>query len=155
MNSEKLQEWALVAEIVGAVAVVVSLIYVGVSVRQNTDAILVSNHQSIVAMDIERNTWYRDLEFAAVYELALQDYEQLSPPQLRQFRTFVADTFNTWEYGFITHSRGMMDDVIWGGWEHYYRNELNKESYQWFWDTAKMGFSEEFRIYVDSIPIER
>jgi len=56
MKNEKLQEWALVAEIVGAVAVVVSLIYVGVSVRQNTDAILVANHQAIVAMDIERNT---------------------------------------------------------------------------------------------------
>ncbi|MCP5347708.1 MAG: hypothetical protein R3F41_08850 [Gammaproteobacteria bacterium] len=155
MKKIKLQEWALVAEIVGAVAVVISLIYVGVSVRQNTDAIMVSNHQSIVAMDIERNTWYRDLEFAALYELALQDYEQLSPPQLRQFRTFVADTFNTWEYGFITHSRGMMDDTIWDGWDQYYRSELTKVSYQWFWNSSKMGFSDEFRAYVDSIQVER
>jgi hypothetical protein len=154
MSNGKLQEWALIAEIVGAIAVVVSLIYVGVGVRQNTAAILVSNHQSIVAMDIDRNTWYRDLEFAAAYELAIEDYTKLSPAQLRQFRTFVADTFNTWEYGFITHSRGMMDDTIWGGWDQYYRNELKKESYQWFWNSSKMGFSDDFRNYVDSIQAE-
>jgi hypothetical protein len=77
MNSGKLQDWALVAEITGAIAVVISLIYVGVGVRQNTDAISVANHHAIVAMDIERNTWFRDLEYAAVYELALDDINQL------------------------------------------------------------------------------
>ena len=115
MKFGKLQDWALIAEIVGGASVVVSLIFVGVSVRQNTDAILVANHQSIVAMDIDRNTWYRDLEFSALYELALEDHAQLTPAQLRQFRTFVADTFNTWEYAFITYSREMMDDTIWSG----------------------------------------
>lgn len=150
MNNKKLKQWALMAEIVGAAAVVVSLIYVGVSVRQNTAAILVTNHQALVAMDIERNSWYRDPVFAATYEQGLTDYTQLTPVQLRQFRTFIADTFNMWEYAFITRSRGMMDETIWAGWDAYYRNELKKESYQWFWDTAKDGFSEEFRAYVDS-----
>ena len=41
----KLEKGALIAEIVGAAAVVVSLVYVGVGVRQNTEAILSSNHQ--------------------------------------------------------------------------------------------------------------
>ena len=35
---EKLQEYALLAEIIGALAVVISLIYVGSEVRQNTKA---------------------------------------------------------------------------------------------------------------------
>ena len=50
----KLQEFALIAEIVGAIAVVISLIYVGLGVRQNTDAIQVANHQALVALDMEK-----------------------------------------------------------------------------------------------------
>ena len=39
---EKLQEYALIAEIVGAIAVVISLIYVGASVGQNTAVVEVA-----------------------------------------------------------------------------------------------------------------
>ena len=131
MTKGKLQDWALASEIVGAFAVVLSLIYVGLGVRQNTNAISVANHQAIVAMDIDRNSWFRDPEYAAVYELALDDINQLSPAQLRQFQTFVADTFNTWEFAFITRKNEMMEANIWDGWDGYYRNELNKESYRW------------------------
>ena len=35
---ERLQKWAHIAEITGAVAVVVSLLYVGYQVRENTAA---------------------------------------------------------------------------------------------------------------------
>jgi hypothetical protein len=39
-----LEKCALLAEIVGAVAVVVSLVYVDLSIRQNTAAVHVANH---------------------------------------------------------------------------------------------------------------
>ena len=38
----KLHDYALFAEIVGAIGVVISLIYVGIGVRQNTEAVRVA-----------------------------------------------------------------------------------------------------------------
>ena len=104
--TRSLKEFALTAEIVGAIAVVVSLIYVGTSVNQNTDAIMVANHHALVAMDQNTNGWFRDSEFAATFEIAMEDASALSPVQSRQFRTFVADKFNAWEFAFLTHNNG-------------------------------------------------
>ena len=144
----------MVAEIIGAIAVVISLIYVGASINQNTNAIMVSNHQVLVAMDMDKNDWLRDSEFASIYETAIEDTSSLSPVQLRQFSTFVANTFNAWEFAFITHDNGMMNEDIWNGWDGFYRAELKQMGYLWFWNQGREGFSPEFRSYVDSILAE-
>ena len=149
-----LEEYALAAEIIGAIAVVISLIYVGTSVNQNTNAILVSNHQALVAMDMDKNTWLRDPEFASIYEIAVEDVSKLSPVQSRQYSTFLADTFNAWEFAFITHNNEMMEDNIWDGWDGFYRLSLKHKGHKWFWNQGKEGFSPEFRLYVDSILAE-
>ena len=72
---KSLQDYALAAEIVGAVAVVVSLIYVGVNVNQHTNAIQVANHHALVAMDQATTDWFKDPEFAATYLIASEDIE--------------------------------------------------------------------------------
>jgi len=48
MTKLRLAEWASIAEVVGAVAVVVSLIYVGIQVSENTGAVLAANRQQLV-----------------------------------------------------------------------------------------------------------
>ncbi|MFT7654109.1 MAG: hypothetical protein ACI9UU_003226 [Candidatus Azotimanducaceae bacterium] len=149
-----LKEYALAAEIIGAIAVVISLIYVGTSVNQNTNATMVANHHALVAMDQNTNSWFRDPEFAAIFESAMTDASTLSSVQLRQFRTFAADKFNAWEFAFLTHNNGMMEDNIWDGWDAYYRLELEQNAHQWYWNTGREGYSPAFRTYVDSILAE-
>jgi len=149
-----LKKYALVAEIVGAIAVVISLIYVGASVNQNTDAILVANHHALIAMDQDTNAWFRDSEFAASFEIAMEDVSNLSPVQSRQVRTFLADKFNAWEFAFLTHNNGMMENDIWDGWDGYYRQELRQKVHQWYWKLGREGFSPAFRVYVDSIVVD-
>ena len=49
-----LEDWAAVAEIVGAIAVVATLIYLAIQVKQNTGAIQATNRQSISTRIEER-----------------------------------------------------------------------------------------------------
>jgi len=149
--AKSLKEYALAAEIVGAIAVVISLVYVGASVNQNTRAVMVSNHQALVAMDQNTNEWFRDTEFAEIFIIALDDAGALSPTQALQLRILLADKFNAWEFAFLTHSSGMMEDNIWNGWDGYYRGELAQIPHQSFWQAGREGFSPAFRDYVDSI----
>ena len=149
--AKSLKEYALAAEIVGAIAVVISLVYVGASVNQNTRAVMVSNHQALVAMDQNTNEWFRDTEFAEISIIALDDAGALSPTQALQLRILLADKFNAWEFAFLTHSSGMMEDNIWNGWDGYYRGELAQIPHQSFWQAGREGFSPAFRVYVDSI----
>lgn len=155
MNVDRLQVWALVAEIVGGVAVIVSLIYVGIGVRQNTAAMMVANHQAVIAMDLDKNAWFRDPEFAALYEQALSGAGPLTPGQARQVRTFVADTMNGWEFAFLTHADGMMNDTLWLGWDGFYRRNMRDEPFRQFWSQGRDSFSPAFAAYVDGVLAER
>ena len=154
MLARPLKDYALVAEIIGAAAVVVSLIYVGLSVNQNTNAIMVANHQALIAMDQDTNVWLRDPAFTAIFETAIENFDQLSPIQARQYRTFMADKFNAWEFAFITHNNQMMEDNIWIGWDRYYRWLLKLKGNQLWWNDEKEGYSPAFVSYVDAVLAE-
>ena len=149
-----LSDYALLAEIVGAIAVVVSLIYVGISVNQNTSALMVANHQALVAMDQDTTDWFKDPEFAVTMEMALEDVSQLSPAQWTQVLSYLAGKFNAWEFAFLTHDDGMMADNIWDGWDGHYRTVLERGTGQQFWSLERESFSPAFRWYVDSINAE-
>ena len=146
----KLHDYASLAEIVGAVGVIVSLVYVGLGVRQNTEAVKVANHQALVTMDIEKNAWFRDPAFATAYVQALDHPEKLSPVQQAQVATFIADTLNAWEFAYITHLNGQMGDNIWNGWDGYYLASMKKKPFLRFWHDNGQNFSPRFRAYVDA-----
>jgi hypothetical protein len=146
----KLEKWALIAEIAGAMAVVISLVYVGAGIRQNTDAIMSANHQSLLAMDIEKNSWFRDPDFAALYESALTDIDSLSSPQFRQFSTFVSDQLNIWENVYVAHEKGLIEDNIWAGYDQFYSSQMRLASYRLIWERNKGGWTGEFAQHVES-----
>ncbi|MDX1461405.1 MAG: hypothetical protein R3348_10155, partial [Xanthomonadales bacterium] len=48
MTNLSLSEWASIAEVIGAIGVVISLIFVGVQVRENTDEIRATNRHQLI-----------------------------------------------------------------------------------------------------------
>jgi len=75
MKNEYLQTWALVAEIIGGIAVVLSLIFVGFQIQQsseeiamNTRALEATAYQNLIAQIESMNTLViQDPEFADLY----------------------------------------------------------------------------------------
>ena len=146
-----LKEYALAAEIIGAVAVVISLIYVGVSVNQNTNAVMVANHQALVAMDQITTDWFKDPDFAAAHILSLESFDKLSAVQRAQIGSYIAGKLNAWEFAFLTHENEMMEDNIWEGWNAHYVSVLKQPGGQWFWSEERGSFSPSFVLYVNSL----
>ena len=147
----KLKKLALIAEIIGAAAVVVSLVYVGASIRQNTDAITAANHQNLLSMDIEKNAWFRDREFSELYVSALSNIDGLSAAQLRQFRTYVSDQVNIWENVYIAHETGLISDTIWEGYNQYYSGQMKLPAYRFVWERNKDGWTGDFARHVETV----
>jgi len=63
-------------------------------------------------MDMEKNAWLRDSAFVETYVLVRSDFDKLTPIQSRQYLTFIADTFNAWEFAHITYSNGAIAENI-------------------------------------------
>ena len=67
-KKEKLQEYALIAEIIGGVAIVCSLIFVGLQIRQNSRISSVNAYQELIAqISIMNSLRIQDPGFADLY----------------------------------------------------------------------------------------
>jgi hypothetical protein len=80
MNSEKLQKWALVAEVIGGIAVVLSLLFVAVQVSQSSD----STDRNTRTMEVNA---YQDL----VSQIMEMNFEIMGNPQLSELYSRVQD----------------------------------------------------------------
>lgn len=105
-------------------------------------------------MDQDIADWMKNPDFATTYVAASQDVSKLSPVQQSQLASYYGGRTNAWEFAFLSHKNGMMEDDIWSGWSRHYAAELNKTGGRWFWSLAKETYNPDFRMYVDSILAE-
>ena len=87
-----------IAETVGAVAVVVSLIYVGVQIRQNTVTQNAQMHQQLVEAQNETNRAIIDNpELSELVNKANEDFDSLVPGEVNRLNFYYFNYFNLWQ----------------------------------------------------------
>jgi len=151
-----LQAIASIAEIAGGVAVVISLIYVGLQVRQNTAAI-----QSATAQAVHDNyaAWYINLSNDATLNdlviKGLKDYSSLDSTEKARFiDTFMA--FSSYsQNAFYQWKQGSLSPQLWLGWESLIMNLVGTPGGKDFWRERGYTFGSEYRDYVVNVIMEK
>ncbi|MGI9258474.1 MAG: hypothetical protein ACR2QQ_06550 [Gammaproteobacteria bacterium] len=138
-----------VAELLGAIAVVISLVFVGFQVRQNTTAV-----RSAAAQAVHENfaAWYTaaqsDAELLALSSKGLKDYTSLTATEKSQFiAMFMAFSLHTQD-AFQKWHEGSLSPELWRGWEFVSMNFLSTPGGKGFWEERGYLFSDEFQSYV-------
>lgn len=147
---ERLQKWAHVAEITGAIAVVVSLLYVGIQIRENTDAQLSQTEMNLFSLGFQLDEWHMDPAFVAIVAKGEADYDALTELERRQFDRHVGMTLNLWAYAWKSHVRGQIDDEEWRAWDSWARAELEKPSWQTVYARIRHGYHLDFQRHLDA-----
>ena len=81
-----------IAEVIGVIAVVLSLIYVGIQVRQNTMQLRQDNLRETVRGTLETNWYYhRDAEAFNVYRNGIENFDNLDPRDKAHFHSILVD----------------------------------------------------------------
>ena len=148
----KLSEWAHIAEITSAIAVVISLIYIGLEINQNTVAVNANTHQSMIDYGREQSEILLTNEaLADLVEKAEIHPEALTARERSQFYEFTSWRLATWEGVFMNHEHGLVDEEVWRGWDGYYRLlTLDKPGYAAFWRDNRTAYYAPFIDYIDS-----
>ena len=114
MAEQRLQKWALVAELVSALAVVVTLAFLIVGMRDNTNAIQAQTYQQLMR-DI--NTWrssIRDLEREEIlFRIDEGDTENLADGELAAVRLAYLELWGIYEAAFFANDRGVLGPNEW------------------------------------------
>jgi hypothetical protein len=143
-----IQDWAAIGEMVGAIAVVVSLIYVGVQVRQNTRATRVITRQAFVQTHGENVSHLMQEEFRDIYWRGLAGLSNLHGSELAAFGGWAAQIFREFESFYFQWKAGAFDDQIWSGWNCQFRDAFGYLGVQEVWTLRCHHFSAEFREFV-------
>ncbi len=141
-------------DVVNMFAIVVSLIYVGYEIRQNTNAVLSETNQSLITMAHENLRSLFDKEFATTVIRGTEDYSSLESLEKMQFDTHVRMLLDIWEHAFYSHETGIIQDELWRAWNASVSNEMDKPSWQEVWQQYHDSYGQEFQLHVKSLPGE-
>ncbi len=109
----KLSEWANVAEIISAIAVVVSLLYVGYQINLNTQEIRVANRQELVTRaHTATMTWATSPELVRTLVKATKN-EPMSDEERLMFTYAVRAVLYDVQEAFLLHREGRLSQKYW------------------------------------------
>jgi hypothetical protein len=113
MRRRTLAEWSTIADIAAAVAVVVSLLFVGLQVRDNTEALRSRNERALVdaleSLELSRVT---DAGFAELM-LRAETGGALSDVDRSRVQALAYLYLDNWEQAFHDRQKGLIDADIW------------------------------------------
>jgi hypothetical protein len=149
MNWEAL---GAIGEIVAAVAVVVSLIYLAVQIRQNTRWLRASTHHSLTSLTVEMNRVIEENpDMARIMRVGTQDFQQLTPDERLRFNTNLTSRFRHHENLYYQYRSGMLDEEEFSGFRRRFAWHLRFPGTLGYWRNARDFHSDEFADYVDSL----
>ena len=147
----KLSDWAHVAEIVGAVAVIVTLAYVAVQIGQNTMAVEASTRQGRLDFGWQQaELLITQPGLVTLVMEAEQNADDLNDEERLQFYEFTTWRFATWELTFQEYSDGLIDEETWAAWNGYYMLMAEgKPGYKKFFRDTRQQWDSRFMVHID------
>lgn len=140
---ERLREYALIEEIVSAVAILVSLLLVGMEIRRNTEASKAWTYQSLIELSHDRlKAMAENREFA---ELDMRDLGDLDSVDRYRRELWDRDGWRIRENAFVQYARGVIGDGEWTG----FRSLMCGGDLDSSWPNHRGQLSPEFVEFIE------
>jgi len=148
----KLQEYALMAEIVGSIAIVLSLGFVGFEVHQNNQTNIQTATQAVVSVHIESmRLLSRDRELACIYSRGVQDYKSLRGSERVRLSGFFLAIYYGIQEMWTLFEQGAMEPDVWSGFESQAHEITSLPGFRQWYATRRQWFGGAFQAYLDGI----
>jgi hypothetical protein len=148
----KLEQWALFAEIAGAVAVVLSVAYLALQVSDNNRLLRSQAHYNALELGQRPLEIMLENESLAVVlvscETAPATVDQVGWERCSNYYLM---QFNSWEYFYYQHDDQSIPPQLWRGADAYFKQKVATNlGYARFWSESQIAFDEPFRSYVNA-----
>jgi hypothetical protein len=150
-SSSGLERAALVAEIFGGIAVVLSVIYLALQIADNNRILNSQSHYNALALmqrPVELMLESESLS-NAMYQCNRAPYEveQSVWPRCSHYYFIAA---NGWEYAYYQNLDEAIPPELWVGSNRYWANQAaTVPGWVRFWEEVSIGFGEPFRSHVE------
>ena len=142
----------IIAEIVAAIAVLISLWYLAIQLKRNTEL-------ERAELEVQLGLTWADLHdnmiqnanLARAYDLAAENWKEMSDEDVRAYLWFVAKSFHILEGMYRQHRRGLLTGEVWAPYERYIFGVLQIEAVLGWWQSDGSLTSREFQTHVEGL----
>ncbi len=140
-----------IGDFVGGIAVIVTLIYLAMQIRQNTRSALASTELQVGRMSVDLNALIAgNPELARIYRLGLVGSEELTPDESIQWLSLLAVIFYSHEALYRQYERGLLEETSWRAVEEGLDRYLSGAAVANWWRNRAATFSSSFSALVDA-----
>src|SRR5688572_24134525 len=147
-----LEQASLVAQIVSAIAVIASLIFVGVQLKQTTAAIRGSSSEAHAALYTQLvHSIIDNADFARIWSVGLTDPKALREDEWVRFVAYSSALFRQYETSRVQWQKGRLDDEHWHTVEKQAINFRQMAGLKAAWKLRGHWYSPDFRDWFESL----
>ena len=141
-----------IGEIIGALAVFLTLIYLALQIRQNTKAVRASAiDASISKVTSVRQSMYENAEVARIYMKGLANPDDLDEESRIRFRLLMHNILLSVSNIYSQTSFADLSTSTWESQLVILTRIITSPGGRWFWKEYQMEFDEAFREQVDRL----
>lgn len=152
-----LMELGAIGELVGGVAVLVTLVYLALQTRRNTAQLQETTRTNRLHAMRGLNDTGHDLrmilfqhpDLLDFYISGLVDYESLDRKNRIRFSLYQSDVMLLFQEAFRRNRDGFIDPEMWAGTERAHDEVLRTPGFKQFWRARKKAFNPSFTDFVD------
>ena len=143
---------AAIAQLVGSVAVVLSVLYLGIQVHRSTRvAKLATQDAAATALRDVTKPFMENAELARIWRVGLEDLSALSVEDRARFFHATYQFLKAFETIHFHYIYGLMDKQLWEGWHGLLRHYVAAPGIAHYWKRRPEVFSERFRKFVNAL----
>ena len=144
-----LQDWGALGELIGGVAIIVSLLYVGLQIRQSAKATHAATNQSFSAQYSEIMLRLSDADRREVFWKGLAGLKNLQGSEHVAFMSIMAAIFRTYETFYFEQIEDRFRSKLFDSWLGQLVDLFGNEGVREYWAVRKHNFSIDFNSFVE------
>jgi hypothetical protein len=142
-----------IGEGLGAIGVIVTVIYVALQIRQNSAAVCGATEQNLMSQEMTLYALFA--EHANVYRRGRAGLDNLDADELERFTWLVAAAQSQLYSAFVQYQRGLIPESVWAAYHGDWVDYVNQPGYYAIWQDMRHIYPREFGEALDAIAMPK
>jgi len=146
-----IQDLGAIGEVIGAIAVVCSLAYLAVQIRnQNRESRAAAMHDISVGFR-ESVAAFGTPAVAEIFTRFNNGEDEWSDAERIQLMSCMQRNLRVWEEAYVQYSKGRLDHDIWRAMDRQYTSLFSSRAGKWAWSLRNEFYIDSFRGHVEAL----
>ena len=142
----------VVSEVVAAIAVVASLIYLSIQVRDSKNSTIAATHYEVTeAINTAYTTIAESSDLSHIYLKGNHDPSELGREELARYMILIGGIFARYNNYYMQHERGTLSDEPWGIAVTHMQSLMQYKGVQWWWKGSRQHYLAGMKELLDGM----